>query len=299
MDNDIASQLLHCTVRVDTNDVQGRMLAGTGFLVEDTRVSRPNAFLVTNRHVVKNAEHAQLTFLRRTDKYEPIVPSKEVIKIQNFKDKFAYHDNLHIDVAVMPFGEIQSVVEKHGQQIFYRSIPTEIFLNERSVKTLSVIEDVIFIGYPRMLRDSRSLSPITRQGITATAIDQNFEAMPMFLIDGSIFEGSSGSPVFLLNRGMYPTSTGFSMGNRVIFLGVLAKLVSGTNTRLSVHSTGTPSSFFKAGLADMVKKNPNLTQYINIGVVFKTETIIDIINKIYKIHNIEPEIINQRNHPSF
>ena len=262
------------------------MLAGTGFLVTDSSMTRPNVFLVTNRHVVENAEQGHLTFLRRTDKYKPIIPSKEIIKIQNFRTKFAYHDNLDIDVAVMPFGQIQFEEEKQGTKIFYKSIPTRLFLNEQSLKTLSGIEDLVFIGYPRMLRDKHSLSPITRQGITATPIDQNFGGMPTFLIDGSIFEGSSGSPVFILNRGMYRTPTGVNMGNRVIFLGVLAKLLSGTNTGSSSQNSNLSSLFFKSNLTDMNKNNSNLTQYINIGVVFKSETIIDIINKIYKVLNI-------------
>lgn len=286
MTNDISSQLLHCTVRIDTDDGSGNGLSGTGFFVSYSNDRRPTAFLVTNRHIAINAERARLAFLKRNGS-NPIIPSREVIKIENFAKKFTYHDNPSIDVAVMPFGQTVLEREMQGIKIFYKTIPTTMFLNPQLLESLSAIEDIIFVGYPRMLHDNHSLSPITRQGITATPISQDFEGMPMFLIDGSIFEGSSGSPVFILNRGMYRTQTEFAVGNRTIFLGVLAKLISKGNTGLTRRSDARSLSL-TTHLTDMFKNSPNLTPYINIGLVFKYESIIDVIKKTYRNLNIEP-----------
>jgi hypothetical protein len=45
----------------------------------------------------------------------------------------------------------------------------------------------------------------------------------VFLIDCSIFPGSSGSPVFLFNQGSYASRQGgLSLGTRVMLLGVVA-----------------------------------------------------------------------------
>jgi len=55
----------------------------------------------------------------------------------------------------------------------------------------------------------------------------DYLGLPAFLIDAAVFPGSSGSPVFLLDRGMYQNRTGGTVvGSRVMLLGVLAQYYS-------------------------------------------------------------------------
>ena len=50
-----------------------------------------------------------------------------------------------------------------------------------------------------------------------------FDGEPTFLIDGSVFAGSSGSPVFILNRGSWTGPDGLVLGNRIILVGIIAE----------------------------------------------------------------------------
>lgn len=93
-----------------------------------------------------------------------------------------------------------------------------------------VIEDITFIGYPSGLYDERNKISIIRQGITATPIWNNFRGEKAFLIDAGVFPGSSGSPVFIYNRGTYPSKDGIILGNRLLFVGIISQTMLRDNT---------------------------------------------------------------------
>lgn len=88
---------------------------------------------------------------------------------------------------------------------------------------MDAIESVTFIGYPNGVWDKENLLPVARRGTTATPLAVDFERTPRFVIDASVFGGSSGSPVFVLNHGMYTDKRANTIvGSRVIFVGVVA-----------------------------------------------------------------------------
>jgi hypothetical protein len=78
------------------------------------------------------------------------------------------------------------------------------------------------IGYPDGIWDDKNNQPIARRGITATHPGVDYEGRREFVIDAACFPGSSGSPIFLLNQGSYPSRQGgLNIGTRIKFLGVL------------------------------------------------------------------------------
>ncbi|MBA7545990.1 hypothetical protein ES705_38372 [subsurface metagenome] len=84
---------------------------------------------------------------------------------------------------------------------------------------IDTIEDILFIGYPNNLYDEENLIPIVRKGITATPISIDFNNEPVFIIDASVFPGSSGSPVLICE-----TDIEYSRGyRRIFFLGILSE----------------------------------------------------------------------------
>lgn len=259
---DISRQILNTTVRIDTEKKDGTRWSGTGFIVDYDKDGKTYPLIVTNKHVVKDMVKGVLSFLKKVNG-EPIIPSIQKIGITNFEASFTGHPDTEIDVAVMPLGGIQNKLIQTGNDIFYITIPKRLFLKQEQLEELSAIEDIIFVGYPIALRDETNLSPITRTGITATSIDRDFEGKPVFLIDASVFGGSSGSPVFILNQGSYATKHGLTMGSRLILLGIVAE----------------SHYFFEKGKmgVDEVKasKIPLGKQYIDIGVVFKSSTILE------------------------
>ena|SRR5437870_8666261 len=76
--------------------------------------------------------------------------------------------------------------------------------------------------YPSGLWDSVNNSPLIRRGISATHPLVNYEGKKEFVIDAACFPGSSGSPVFLFEDGMYRSdANSYTPGSRIALLGVL------------------------------------------------------------------------------
>jgi hypothetical protein len=113
---------------------------------------------------------------------------------------------------------------------------------------------------------------VARRGVTATPLVVKYSGLPQFLIDASVFPGSSGSPVFIVNTGSYSDGSGnVILGNRVIFLGMISDLVS--RKELSEWEF------------DGQKKNvPVLRtqQIIDIGVVYKAVVVFDTLKAFVK-----------------
>lgn len=259
---DVAKQILYTTVRIDTIDKNGKSWSGTGFITDYEKDDDRYPMIVTNKHVIKNMVKGQLAFLKKKDG-KPIIPSKQIIEISNFESNWIGHPDVNVDVTIMPIGGILNKMKEKGLEIYFLTIQKDLFLKNEQLKELSAIQEVIFIGYPSAIRDETNLTPITRRGITASPIHQNFDDNPIFLIDASVFGGSSGSPVFILNQGSYSKPGAMVMGSRVILLGIVAE----------------SHYFFEKGEMgkdeSITKDIPIGKQYIDLGVVFKSSTITE------------------------
>ena len=88
---------------------------------------------------------------------------------------------------------------------------------------------------------------------------------PRFLIDAAIFGGSSGSPVFLLDRRVRQDSAGgATTESRIHLLGIVA---AGYYMQDDLRVIERP---IPTGNTELVAKSE---QMINLGVVFKAQTI--------------------------
>lgn len=249
--NDLATQLLYTTAPIWIEHTNGGTSSATSFIVNKQTASGIFPFLVTNKHVVQEAKR----IIIRMAKMENNLPSKNAngINIELNTSDFSFHQT--IDMAVMPFGHILNSLITNNTPVFYKGLAEDIFLDQTKANALSAIEDIIFIGYPSGLYDDKNLCPIIRRGITATPIWNNFLDEPKFLIDASVFPGSSGSPVFILNQGTYSTGNNIIVGSRLIFLGIL-------------------SDTLKRNETDATKA------YLNLGQVVKSEMLADFLNGI-------------------
>lgn len=265
----IAEQLLFTTVRIDAKDFDGRSITGTGFIFSFRVEDKEYLFLVTCKHIIKNTEKGWLTFII-SDRQKPLLGKGYRLEMDDFEKWWFKHEKNTIDIAIMPFAPILEHIYKQGIQIFFRSIPDNLILNEEMLKELDAVEDVLFIGYPAGIWDERNLIPIVRKGITATPIYLDFNGEKQFLIDASVFPGSSGSPVFIYNKGSYSSKKGnLIVGNRLFFLGLLSAVYIIEDTREIV--------------SPMTKPFVKTKQLIDLGKVFKAQAIIETIESFFKV----------------
>lgn len=101
MDN-IQEQLLFTTLRIECFDSSNRLYSmGTGFLLQrPVDKDKCKIYLVTNKHVLKDAEAIRVTFTKNRDE-SPDIGNTLSIPISDSKKYIAMHPNPKVDVAVL------------------------------------------------------------------------------------------------------------------------------------------------------------------------------------------------------
>jgi S1-C subfamily serine protease len=219
----ISTQLLYTTVPIWAELADGRQSFGTGFIYSVPAPNQPNSqipLLISNYHVIATAKRAMIELVPRSGD-APGQAARSRVEIP--ADFLSKHVDRANDLVAVPLGGILTQLEQGGRPVFFRSISPNFVPTRESIEELGAIEDVIFIGYPSGLYDQRNSTPLIRRGITATPVWNDFQGESAFLIDAGVFPGSSGSPVFILNEGAFTTKNGLSVGNRLLFLGVLSQ----------------------------------------------------------------------------
>jgi len=140
---------------------------------------------------------------------------------------------------------------------------------------LDAIEEVMLIGYPDGLYDPVNLTPIVRRGSTATPLQLDYGGEPAFLVDASVFPGSSGSPVLIANFPTYMnrrTGEVFVGGSRTMFLGILS-------SGFFIEENGQiEKRAIPAAKEELVVRTE---QMIDLGFVFKASTVVETIEDLF------------------
>ncbi|MGZ8174705.1 MAG: trypsin-like peptidase domain-containing protein [Methylobacter sp.] len=263
----VSKQLFFNTVRIDTRKADGTIGSGTGFAFVQSQNGCNYPFIVTNKHVIASSISTGITFITKKEG-KPQLGHGFRLNIEGLDDPWHGHPDENIDVAVIPLAPLETRIKELGQEIFLQPITKEIIALEEELLSLDAIEEVTFIGYPNGLWDSKNLTPILRKGHTATPIELDFQGRPIFLIDASVFPGSSGSPVFILNQGSYIKDGGVILGSRLIFVGIVAEVFIKRDIN-KLHELTLPTANKQlATVSD---------QMIDLGLVFKSTTVIETI----------------------
>ncbi|MCT2088556.1 serine protease [Micrococcus terreus] len=269
-----AEQLFFTTVYIQTNG-QGVQSTGTGFIVAYTVEGGLFYVLVTNKHVLEGAEKATFRMVSMGDDGQPSDAATQ-ITVNEMAEGVSWkgHDDPAVDVAVMPLGRVLEAMETNSAAPFFKSISPELFLTREQANDLDAIEQVLFIGYPNGLFDTASWLPIARRGQTATPIQNDYRGMPSFLIDASVFPGSSGSPVFIFDRGSYVSRDGTTnIAHRLFFVGVVA----------AVHQRRVTGEIMLASKRPVAV----LDDLIDLGIVFKASAIQECIDGLVNLMGLK------------
>lgn len=261
----IAQKLFYNTVKISTVGPNGSG-SGTGFFFQLIRADGVVPFIVTNKHVIENTTSGTLTFTLQKEG-KPILGQGLDYHVipTDWQSMWQGHPSPDVDIAVCPLNPIVVAVEREtGFSPFTASvadnqIPTKSQLNE-----LDALEEVLFVGYPNGIWDNKNLLPVMRRGTTATPLQVDFEGAPKFLIDASVFGGSSGSPIYILRNGSFNSKGGdLVIGTQFYFVGVVAAV------------------YFRRELNDVVEVPiPTATrpmadqrEMLDLGVAYKSSTV--------------------------
>lgn len=276
----IAEQLFFTTVCIDTLTAQGGQGSGTGFFFGHKVGDISYPFVVTNKHVVNGMQEGRFSFLKQKDGLPTLGDGFTLnIGAQDWSNMWFGHPDANVDIAICPLVPLQNFVkQQHGTDLFFRVVDTSMIPSEEQIRELDAVEPVTFIGYPNGVWDSKNLLPIARRGTTASPIEVDFEGTPRFLIDASVFGGSSGSPVFILNQGSFATKDGgFVVGSRFHFIGVVAAVFFRTHL----------NQIIPVPIPTQVQPMAKQQEMIDLGIVFKARTVVETIEAFLKTHNVD------------
>ena len=266
----VTEKLAYSTIRIVCTTKNGVISTGTGYFFDFCRNEQNTSHipaLVTNKHVIQNAEKGELIF--STQKGGEILEGQHFKITVNEFSNWIPHPADSVDLCILPILPIIEKIKETGQLPFYISVGFDLIPTENELNELTNMEDIVMIGYPNGIWDSYNNQPVFRRGITATHPAKDYEKRAEFMIDASCFPGSSGSPVYLLNQGGYPTKNGQVIGKgRIKLLGTLY-----AGSQFTVAGNIVVQTIPTTNKAVSVTNIPN-----NLGFVIKSRLLRDFEN---------------------
>ncbi|MEV7671571.1 serine protease [Streptomyces sp. NPDC088752] len=258
-------------IEVEKDDEDFPYSEGTGFIHNVVSDKGNFPALVTNWHVISNAKKIEFSFHASKQGAADLGKKCSV----SLESPFNQHANLRpirhpdtdVDLAVLPIGWALNGLKARGFDPFTVHIDSGIYPSVEVANEIDPGETVIFVGFPDGRYDTQHNTPILRSGIAATPVSLDWCGRPQFLVDASVFPGSSGSPVFLVQHPPYRAGgTIFLDGDtRVFFLGVMTWVMD-TPMHAEVEVARIP--------------RVDVRQPIGLGIVQKWTTIEENIDEM-------------------
>jgi hypothetical protein len=277
----IEANIVRCTAPIWGHDLTGTAVnTGTGFFYSvAVGASACRVFLVTNRHVVA-ANHSisfQLTVAPRVDlvgdDLQPLDRSERRVskRIRGYGGDFGFaHPDPAVDLFAIEVTDTFVAIEREGLQPRVRPVNRHFLPDVGRRKLIRDIEQVIVIGYPKGLFDEHNNLPIARMGATASHPLVRSQNRPDFMVDAAVFQGSSGSPVFIYETPMFLGDDGaYTPGTRVTLIGVLWGVVT-PEERGELRPKAIPSRL------DLEDHEPVMRPSMNLGVAHHADLLLAI-----------------------
>lgn len=268
----ISELLLLSTIRIETVTPKG-ICTGTGFFFnflynKESHLGIPA--IVTNKHVIKDVIRGKLRFSLKDESGNPKWGQFYDLNVEDFERCWIMHPENSVDLCIMPIALIHNLVHEKNVELCYTSLTMDEIPSKSEMDNIfSRIEDITIVGYPDGIWDAANNMPIVRKGITATALQLDFNNEPKFLVDAAIYGGSSGSPVFIFNQGSYFTNSALVAGSRLKLVGIIyavaqhtvtgdIKIVDVPVSRIPVTETNIPNNLGVAIHARKLKDFENI-----------------------------------------
>lgn len=199
MQSKIIEELVYSTVRLETTLQDGTLQYGTGFYMDFFCGNTRYPLIITNKHIVKGGKTLKFHVTMAKDNGLLDIGNHRCFGITDFQDLCFEHPDQNVDLVAIRIDQLLDQLKESGNRVFYITLPIEQIPKTIEWESLSFMEDIIMIGYPKGRWDEINNLPIIRKGITATHCNIDYNGKAEFLTDIASLPGSSGSPVFLLN----------------------------------------------------------------------------------------------------
>lgn len=262
-----SDRAIEVTVRIVNHQKNGKPSYGTGFFYCYENL----LFLVTNKHVLANAQEIEFKVFTHDENGNIDYRVMETITLDE-DDLIRYshgHNSKDVDIQIVCLNAFLRRPKIIRKGFYIRAIGSVDFPNQKTIENLFAIENIVFIGYPNAMWDEVNHLPIMRTGTTASLLTKDYNGKPFFLIDASVFPGSSGSPVFIINNGFFTDRTGSHANHRLIFLGVLSNVFFQPDD-CKIKIVPIPTSMMPVA---------TFKQMIDLGVVMHARTVNETIEQ--------------------
>ena len=264
-------KMAKATVRIECFDGE-RLSVGSSFhCVFPLKTLGAVPVLITNRHVVEGFRNIRIVLSTAPDPRQATPERRRVLAYDRLDEVVHFHDNTDVDLAAILLRPILDRNVNDGSTIYLEDISLKDFAAEDIENRLRFVEDVLVVGYPQGQWDRTRNLPLFRRGITASPAMLDYNGESKFLIDCSIFPGSSGSPVFLYNFPAYIEGGKVAFGERCALLGVVSSVLA-HNVEGTVEEVDVPT-------ATAVTKSPMPS---NLGIVIKAREILKLAEVIFR-----------------
>lgn len=260
-------QLLFCTCLV-----QNGAISGTAFIFNAQSGNGVAPVLVTNKHVALVPGDGSFSLIaKEPGQDKPKLGERIDFSHPQFSSLWTGHPSAGIDVAAAFLAPFINNADRQGKPVFYRAVTEQICPTEQIIENLDAIEAVTFVGYPNSIYDQTNLTPIMRRGYTATPLALDYNGAPVFLIDASVFPGSSGSPVFIYQQNYSENGSIMLGSSRLLFVGVVASVAV-------QHDVGQ--------ITTSVMPKVSFNQILDLGIVFNWRAVIETVEALFKAHGL-------------
>ena len=211
----ISEQLMFNTVKLVASDGS----SGTGFFYNFEIGNKIFPTIITNKHVVNYNHNETMTFhlhLKTGDN-----ESEENYQV-TYTANWIFHSKHDLCFCfINPV--FQEVKRNTGKDVFYIANDKSVVATSEKLEELSALEELVMVGYPIGLWDSKNNFPVFRKGYTASHPALDFNEKGVGLVDMACFPGSSGSPIYVLNENGYVDKKGTHhlATSRIILIGIL------------------------------------------------------------------------------
>ncbi len=199
IDQSVFELLSLSTIRIECQLRNGDISTGTRFFfkfLDDGNIFIPT--IVTNKHVIKNADQGQLLFTLSDKDGNPKFEQIHKFKITNFQEPWLNHPDLDIDLCALPINVLVNEMKKKGIKPYFTFLDISLLPSAQDIDEMVCLERIVMVGYPNGLWDESHNQPVFRAGVLASHYKFDWNDRPEFVIDASCVPGSSGSPVLII-----------------------------------------------------------------------------------------------------